>query len=126
VTVITATKICQKKAQVFRRNCVHAEQEGRPKMVRKLFFVALVLALTSTAGVAQTGASAHQKADPEVMKLLQLMDKDQNGKVSREEFMAFMRAEFDRLDVNKDGELDVKELTALRVSARHPGGTGAR
>lgn len=82
--------------------------------------------MTATAAVAQTGASAHQKADPEVEKLLLLMDKDQNGKVSREEFMAFMKTEFDRLDVNKDGELDVKELTALRVSSKHPGGTQNR
>ena len=55
------------------------------------------------------------------------MDRDKNGKVSRQEFMKFMSAEFDRLDVNKDGELDVKELTGLRVvPTKHPGGTGSR
>ena len=44
-------------------------------------------------------------------QLLLLMDTDKSGKVSKQEFMAYMEAEFDRLDVNKDGELDVKELT---------------
>jgi Ca2+-binding EF-hand superfamily protein len=43
------------------------------------------------------------------------MDTDKNGKVSKQEFMAFMSAEFDRLDKNKDGELDVSELTKPRM-----------
>src|ERR1700688_2282050 len=50
-------------------------------------------------------------------RLLLLMDKDQNGKVSKEEFMNFMAAEFERLDVNKDGQLDVKELTKSRYTS---------
>lgn len=54
-------------------------------------------------------------ADESTKQLLLLMDKDKNGKVSREEFMSFMAAEFERLDTNKDGELDVNELTKLRV-----------
>jgi hypothetical protein len=48
-------------------------------------------------------------------KLLLLMDTDKNGRVSKKEFMTFMSAEFNRLDVNHDGELDVKELAAIRV-----------
>ena len=50
-------------------------------------------------------------------KLLLLMDTDKNGKVSKQEFMSFMSAEFDRMDVNHDGMLDVKELTGLRVKS---------
>jgi len=50
-----------------------------------------------------------------VRKLLLLMDTDKNGKVSKKEFMTFMEAEFERLDKNHDGELDVKELAGLRV-----------
>jgi Ca2+-binding EF-hand superfamily protein len=72
-------------------------------------------------------APATGAADAQVKALLLLMDRDKNGKVSREEFMKFMSAEFDRLDVNKDGELDVKELTGLRViPTKHPGGAGSR
>ena len=48
-------------------------------------------------------------------QLLLLMDKDKNGKVSQAEFMAFMSAEFESLDMNHDGELDVKELTQFGV-----------
>jgi hypothetical protein len=35
--------------------------------------------------------------------------------------MSFMEAEFERLDSNKDGELDVKELTESRVQIRTRG-----
>jgi hypothetical protein len=48
---------------------------------------------------------------PRVKHLLLLMDQDQNGKISKKEFMQFMQAEFDRLDKDQSGELDVKELT---------------
>jgi Ca2+-binding EF-hand superfamily protein len=51
------------------------------------------------------------------------MDADKNGKISRAEFMAFMAAEFDRLDVDKSGELDVKELEKSQLMVvRHGGG----
>jgi len=54
----------------------------------------------------------------EVKQLLLLMDTDKNGKISKEEYMKFMEAEFDKLDKNKSGDLDVKELqqSSLRVS----------
>jgi len=94
-------------------------------MVRKLVVIVpfLFLAMMASPSVAQQGvASAQQQGDSEAKELLKLMDRDRNGKVSRAEFMRFMSAEFNRLDVNKDGELDVNELTQLRVSPKHPGG----
>ena len=60
--------------------------------------------------------------EAEAKKLLLLMDTDKSGKVSKEEFMRFMAAEFDRLDVNKDGELDVKELEKSQLMTVHRGG----
>ena len=50
--------------------------------------------------------------------LVRMMDKDMNGVVSRDEFMQFMGQTFDRLDVNKSGTLESKELLPLTV----PGG----
>jgi hypothetical protein len=44
----------------------------------------------------------------EVKQLLLLMDTSQNGKISKQEYMNFTEAEFDRLDKNKNGELDPK------------------
>ena len=54
------------------------------------------------------------------IRLLQLMDTDKNGKVSKEEFMHFMEAEFTFADKNHDGELDPKELQHLLQGLRHP------
>ncbi|MGA2217298.1 MAG: EF-hand domain-containing protein [Terracidiphilus sp.] len=62
-------------------------------------------------------------ASPEAVKLLKLMDADQNGKISHAEFMAFMEAEFQRLDVDHDGQLDLKELEKSQLAVAHHGGT---
>jgi len=56
-----------------------------------------------------------EAGEVEAKRLRLLMDRDQSGKVSKQEFMSFMEEEFQKLDVNKDGELDVKELTQSRL-----------
>lgn len=58
----------------------------------------------------------------EAKKLLVLMDADKSGTVSKKEFMDFMEAEFDRLDTNKDGVLNVKELEQSQLVQTHRGG----
>src|SRR5580658_7710486 len=102
----------------------------RPRGVTLLIFMAGVLA---TGGVVRTATASGQSGKPgtqdvvspqspkvvageiEAKKLLLLMDTDKNGKVSKQEFMNFMEAEFARLDKNKDGQLDVKELTQSQL-----------
>jgi Ca2+-binding EF-hand superfamily protein len=44
------------------------------------------------------------------------VDKDSDGTVSKEEFTAYLGAQFDRADVDHDGTLDRKELAQLRKS----------
>ena len=101
-------------------------------MARKIMVIIPILALMATTSLAQTTPAAQNKtsplvrADPEVKQLLLLMDKNQNGKISRDEFMSFMSAEFDRLDVDHNGELDLKELKALQVTPKHTGGAGSK
>jgi uncharacterized membrane protein YdfJ with MMPL/SSD domain len=51
-------------------------------------------------------------------QLLLVMDANKSGKISKEEWMKFMEAEFDRLDTDHKGQLDVKELTQSRVRVR--------
>lgn len=59
-------------------------------------------------------------AQNQIEQLLLLMDTDKNGKISKQEWMSFMEAEFDRLDTDKSGELDVKEIAQSRLQAtRH-------
>jgi hypothetical protein len=85
-----------------------------------------IIATSVTAQQAGPPAAAQkekklEKGEKDAKKMLLLMDKDMNGKVSKQEFMSFMEAEFERLDVNHDGELDVNELTDSRVQIRTRG-----
>jgi hypothetical protein len=78
-------------------------------------------ALILGAAAAQDAAKSQQKlalGEDDVKQLLLLMDTDKNGKISKQEYMNFMEAEFERLDKDKSGELDAKELTqsSLRVT----------
>jgi Ca2+-binding EF-hand superfamily protein len=63
-------------------------------------------------------------AEDEVKQLLLLMDTDKNGKISKQEWMRFMEAEFDRLDKNKNGELDVKEIAQSKLRGSTFSSTG--
>jgi hypothetical protein len=54
-----------------------------------------------------------------VRHLLLLMQPDQNGKISKEEWMKFMAQEFDRLDKDGNGELDAQELRRSSGLVKH-------
>jgi Ca2+-binding EF-hand superfamily protein len=86
-----------------------------------------LLAVTSVSGFAiaqRLGASAQQDkfaaANENVKELLLLMDTDKSGKISKREWMSFMEAEFNRLDKDGSGELDLNELRQTGISIRHP------
>jgi hypothetical protein len=101
---------------------------------RKSLFATLVITALLAEGAAVGIANAAQKADQRIThtekegalaqgeaiakELLLLMDKDKNGKVSKQEFMNFMEAEFNRLDKDKSGELDAQELTQSQFQVR--------
>ena len=77
----------------------------------------LAIGYTAPNGFAQTASTVVAPTFPgrtNALELVRLMDRDQNGKVSRQEFMSYMAQVFDQLDVNKDGELDVDELSKLQ------------
>jgi len=50
-------------------------------------------------------------AEPLVRELLPLMTTDPHGKLSKQDYMRFMEAEFNHLDTGKSGQLDVAALT---------------
>jgi hypothetical protein len=91
----------------------------------KTAFAGVAIATLLAAGTGVGTALAREQTNPpqdrlalggaKVKHMLLLMDQNENGKVSKQEFMQFMQAEFDRLDKDKSGELDVKELTHAHV-----------
>jgi Ca2+-binding EF-hand superfamily protein len=86
--------------------------------------VSLGAALILAVGAGQTQSVPKKKdklalGQEEVKQLVLLMDTDKNGKVSKQEYMSFMEAEFDRLDKDKSGELDPKELSQSRLRVSH-------
>lgn len=90
------------------------------KQNRAIFIAISLITLLGFTATARTAFAQHQStpkvehraalAEEDVKQLLLLMDTDKNGNISRGEYMTFMQAEFDRLDMDKSGELDAKEL----------------
>jgi hypothetical protein len=93
----------------------------------RLWSIVVATAMVGIGGM--LGNAAAQKAsvpkpqdklalgEDEVKKLLLIMEPGKTGKISKEEYMKFMEAEFARLDKDKNGELDVKKLTQANVTA---------
>ncbi len=97
------------------------------KILRATLAVAVLVASNAMVGTAAAQKdSVPTRRDKlaigveQVKQLLLLMDTDENGRISKQEFMRFMEAEFDRLDKNKSGNFDVKELTQSKLVASHP------
>jgi Ca2+-binding EF-hand superfamily protein len=59
------------------------------------------------------GKRTRAAAATDVRQLVRMMDTDKNGTVSKDEFIEFMSQTFDRLDVNKSGQLEREELRGL-------------
>jgi hypothetical protein len=100
---------------------------GGVLLARRTLLIALISTILALSGsaVPQRASVPKQQdkavlASPHVQELLLLMDTDKNGKISKQEWMKFMEAEFDRLDKDKGGELTPKELelSKVRVSSK--------
>jgi hypothetical protein len=101
----------------------------RTNVLWEIAVIGVLVATWATVGaVAQKQAVPKQAAptqqdklalgEDEVKQLLLLIGGDENGKITKQAWMKFMEAEFDRLDKDKSGDLDAKDLaqSSLRVS----------
>jgi len=97
----------------------------RTKIALVIVAVAILVMTSGILGTADAQKAAVPKpqdklaiGEDEAKELLLLIDSDKKGKISKQQWMKFMEAEFDRLDKTKSGELDVTELmqSKLRVS----------
>src|SRR5215470_19998638 len=94
----------------------------------KIVWILRILTVLVAVGTLFTTAAAQKSSVPKVhdllvmgeehvKQLLPLMNANREGMVSKQEFMKFMESEFDRLDKEKKGELDVRKLTQSELSA---------
>jgi EF hand domain-containing protein len=97
---------------------------NRRKAVRIVMLVMLV-ASGPMVGTAFTRQDAPPKPPDklalgrgQVKQLLLLISPDKNGKISKQEWMKFIEAEFNRLDKDESGELDVRELVQSQSRIR--------
>jgi Ca2+-binding EF-hand superfamily protein len=90
----------------------------------------LLIALAGASGAVVASAIAQKPAtstqpdrfavvNNDVKELLLMMDADKNGKISKQEWMNFMEAEFNQLDKEGKGELDLKQLSQTRLVVKH-------
>jgi hypothetical protein len=94
------------------------ESEGF--MTRRSLLIAL---LSATGALAVTDVEPKPqdkfaRANENVKELLLLLDTNKNGRISKQEWMNFMEAEFNKLDKDGNGELDRKELLQTKLSVR--------
>jgi phosphoglycerol transferase MdoB-like AlkP superfamily enzyme len=90
--------------------------EGKLSMFRRavvLIAMSFVVSAVSTAALAVSKQTA-ATADRDARALVRMMDRDQNGTVSKEEFLQFMGQTFDRIDANKNGSLEHVEVRRMR------------
>ncbi len=87
-------------------------------MMRRNLLLTLFVVTVLGIGVSQRGVSKQPDrltiGIENVKQLLLVMD-TKNGKISKQEWMRFMEAEFDRLDTEKKGELDQSEIRQSTV-----------
>lgn len=99
---------------------------NRTKIVLAMLVIAMLATSWGIVGTAIAQKTAVPKpqdnlaiGEDEAKQLLLLVDTDKKGKVSKQEWMRFMEAEFDRLDKAKNGQLDVRELMQSKLRVSH-------
>lgn len=105
-------------------------------MLKKATLLSLMLIGMLTPSDRLRGVAAAQRQDVpkpqdklalgenETEKLLLLIGTDKSGKITKQAWMTFMEAEFDRLDKGKSGALDPRELAQSRLTVIPSAETG--
>jgi Ca2+-binding EF-hand superfamily protein len=89
-------------------------------MTRRSLLIAR-LSATGAMAVIEVESKPRDKlalANENVEELLLLPDTDKNGRISKQEWLNFMEAEFNQRDKDGNGELDRKELLQAKLSVR--------
>ncbi len=92
---------------------------------------AMAVCLLATACTAAGNGSAHQQSaqEPQIaaefeqdqtVQFLLLVETEKDGTISRQEWLKRMEEEFDRVDTDKDGVLDGREIAEAKLPVVHP------
>jgi hypothetical protein len=73
-----------------------------------LLLIGATISVTTAFGQKSSGQASGTKLT------MSAMDTDKDGTVSKEEFMTYMDAQFERADADHDGTLDQREIDQLR------------
>lgn len=66
--------------------------------------------LTSSSLFAQSQNNRERKEKPSIEELFEMMDKNEDGKLSKKEIKGPLKNHFDKIDLNEDGFLTAEEL----------------
>jgi Ca2+-binding EF-hand superfamily protein len=76
--------------------------------------IAVVLLLGMIAGITIASGQKTSSNSSGAKLWMAAMDQDRDGTVSKQEFTAYMEAQFDKADADHDGTLDRNEVEQLR------------
>jgi Ca2+-binding EF-hand superfamily protein len=74
----------------------------------------------------EAGNEQAKKGPPNLEQILERMDADDNGMISKEEAQGPMAKRFDQIDLNSDGQLSPKELMSLQKRGNKSEQAGAK
>jgi Ca2+-binding EF-hand superfamily protein len=118
---VTADEVNDGQRRLFDRLLRTSDKDGDGKLSRDEF-VAGTTASPDTADVPQQGSpfgfGGGRQPNFQPGQLLRRLDRDGDGKLSREEAPQRMRQGFDRLDANTDGYIDADEFRRLTRAFR--------
>jgi hypothetical protein len=120
VYLLTATSV----DAILQSNSKESAMLNHTNKVRLIIGASVLLAAVTFLGTAASQKASAPKpqdrltlGEEHVKQLLLLMDTDKNGMVSKQEYMHFMEAEFQRLDKSHEGQLNARQLNQSTVSA---------
>jgi hypothetical protein len=73
-----------------------------------VLLIGMIMGITTAAGQKSPGNSSGPKLT------MSALDTDKDGTVSKQEFLVYMEAQFDKADADHDGTLDRSEMEQLR------------
>jgi hypothetical protein len=88
-------------------------------MSKRSKVILAIAVLAATCAIRGNAAEGGQILADEAKQKLILMDTDKSGKISRQEWLRFMEAGFDRLDRGRTSSLDPRKLAVTNAQVRH-------